>query len=128
MTELASVATADPLEAGGDVDALDAQVLEIFALVHEAIGWATEVFHAADRDAARAVVQRDQVIDALHHRVEQAVVAELAVPGEPDARRQAWLLVILRILPELERSGDLAEHIASHAGARAGEVAHPTRS
>ena len=101
---------------GGDVDLIDAQVLQIFALVHEAIGRATEVFLASDRAAARAVVEHDQRIDALHRSTEEAVVAELALPGGLHAGRQAWLLLIFRILPELERSGDLAEHIASHAG------------
>jgi len=95
-------------------DPLDAQVLEIFALVHEAVGLAAEVFLAADRTAARTLVQRDQLIDELHDRTEQAVIAELARPGGVDPARQAWLLLIIRILPELERSGDLAEHIAAH--------------
>ena len=99
----------------GDVDPLDAQVLQLFGLVQEAIGRATEVFLAADRDAARTVVQRDELIDVLHDRIEEAVVAELILPTCLDADRRAWLLLIFRILPELERSGDLAEHIASHA-------------
>jgi phosphate transport system protein len=36
-------------------------------------------------------------------------------PQLADSERRRLLLLILRILPELERSGDLAEHIASHA-------------
>ncbi len=115
MTGLASPAIADAAVGTGDVDLIDAQVLQIFRLVHEAIGCATEVFLAADRAAARAVVERDQLIDELHNRTEQAVVAELALPGGLEAGRQGWLLLVFRILPELERSGDLAEHIASHA-------------
>ena len=115
MTGLVSTATAHPPVGGGDMDLLDAQVLEIFGLVREAIGCAAEVFLAGDRAAARIVVERDQLIDALHDRIEQAVVADLTLTGGLDADRQAWLLLIFRILPELERSGDLAEHIASHA-------------
>lgn len=114
MTGLVSSPVDSPLDRSG-VDLLDAQVLQIFSLVHEAIGRATEVFLASDRVAARAVVEHDQRIDALHDRTEQAVVAELTLPGGLQADRQEWLLLIFRILPELERSGDLAEHIASHA-------------
>lgn len=96
---------------------LDEEVLRIFTLVREALAGATEIFLATDRDAARALVARDQLIDALHRNLENAVLAELIRPTqeEVDPDRQRRLLLILRILPELERSGDLAEHIASHA-------------
>ncbi len=47
--------------------------------------------------------------------VEQDVINELIRPSLDDPERHRRLLVMLRILPELERSGDLAEHIASHA-------------
>ena len=114
MTGLVSVSIADAPVGAGDLDPLDAQVLQIFDLVHEAVGRATEVFLSADRVAARSVVERDQLIDALHDRIEEEVVAELALAGGLAPGRRAWLLLIFRILPELERSGDLAEHIASH--------------
>ena len=42
-------------------------------------------------------------------------MSELIRPNLHDPDRHRRLLVILRILPELERSGDLAEHIAAHA-------------
>jgi phosphate transport system protein len=97
------------------LEKLDEEVLRIFTLVREALAGATEIFLATDRDAARALVARDQLIDALHRNLENAVLSELVRPGQEDAYRQRRLLLILRILPELERSGDLAEHIASHA-------------
>jgi phosphate transport system protein len=97
------------------VDPLDEPVLEMFALVRNAVSSATEIFLAGDREAARSLVQRDQLIDALHAKTEKAVVRELTSQTHVDAVRQHRLLLILRILPELERSGDLAEHIASHA-------------
>ena len=114
MTGLVSAAITPPSTGGSSVDPLDAQVLQIYSLVHEAVVRATEVFLGADRAAARTIVERDQLIDALHDRIDQEVVAELALPERLDADRKAWLFLIFRILPELERSGDLAEHIASH--------------
>jgi phosphate transport system protein len=98
-----------------NLETLDQEVLRLFTLVRDALAGATEIFLATDRDAARALVARDQLIDALHRNLEIDVLGELMRPGRDDAERQRHLLLILRILPELERSGDLAEHIASHA-------------
>lgn len=114
-TGLLGAPTADALVSNPDSDEVDVQVLKMFALVRDAIGRATEVFLASDRVAARTVVQQDQLIDTLHNRTERAVVAELTGPNGLNAGRHEWLLMIFRILPELERSGDLAEHIATHA-------------
>ena len=97
------------------IDDLDDVVLRIFALVREALDGATQVFLTADRPAARHLVERDHLIDALHREAESAVVAALVRPGRFDLPQRHRHLLILRILPELERSGDLAEHIASHA-------------
>jgi len=94
---------------------VDEKVLRLFALVHEAVGSATRVFLDADRDAARVLMQRDQLIDALHKETEQTIMAQLLRPGRVEVDEQERLLHVLQILPELERSGDLAEHIASHA-------------
>jgi phosphate transport system protein len=98
-----------------DTRRLDTEVLQIFALVREALAGATDIFLRTDRAGARALMSRDQLIDTLQRDLESEVLAELIHPtfDDPDYRR--LLLVILGILPELERSGDLAEHIASHA-------------
>ena len=105
----------DITSASPTVDPLDEPVLQMFDLVRDAVSSATQIFLAGDRDAARSLVQRDQLIDSLHAKTEKAVVEELTRQPQTDPGRQNRLLLILRILPELERSGDLAEHIASHA-------------
>lgn len=107
-----AVSTASPWQVGSD--RLDEQVLEIFTLVREAVSSATRVFLASDREAARSLVQREQLIDSLHDQTEAEALRRLTDPGL-DAAGHHRLLLILRILPELERSGDLAEHIGSHA-------------
>jgi phosphate transport system protein len=94
---------------------LDNAVLQLFSLVREALAGATQVFLNPDRDETRALITREQLIDALHRDVERDVLDELILPNRDDLARYRRLLLILRILPELERSGDLAEHIASHA-------------
>lgn len=120
MTSTAAASGTPPQARPADdlgLQRLDEEVLRIFTLVREALAGATEIFLSTDRDAARALVARDQLIDALHRNLEQAVVTELLRPAGENVNqaRQRRLLLILRILPELERSGDLAEHIASHA-------------
>ena len=90
-------------------------MVRIFELVRHALDDATAVFLDSNREQARSVIQQDGLIDDIHDATEQAVLRELTRPGTIEPVRQSRLLLMLRILPELERSGDLAEHIASHA-------------
>jgi phosphate transport system protein len=94
---------------------LDEDVLQMFSLVSDALAGSTQVFLTPDREAARALIDRDELIDALHRKVENDVLHELIEPRHDDPDRRRRLLLILLILAELERSGDLAEHIASHS-------------
>ncbi len=98
----------------GELQAIGDLVSQLFALVSESIAAATDTFLAGDREMARAVVGRDKEIDALEDRIEQAIERTMLfqAPVAGDFRR---LVAALRIVPELERSGDLAEHIASRA-------------
>jgi phosphate transport system protein len=99
-------------EPGGPFANIDRQVLRLFAMVSEGLAAATTAFLDNDREAARNVVAADQAIDSLELAVEDLVQAQLvAVPG-PAASRLRVLVAVLRIVPELERSGDLVEHIA----------------
>jgi phosphate transport system protein len=113
MEVAASVVDVSPGPVGlGD---LDEAVVRIFDLVREALEGATEIFLTADRRAARSLVERDDLIDALQRQADTTVMEELTRLGHFDLRQRHRHVLILRILPELERSGDLAEHIASHA-------------
>ncbi|MBV9659922.1 MAG: hypothetical protein JO337_02065 [Acidimicrobiales bacterium] len=116
MTVTVNPQVTSPARMGRDglgADQLDDAVLRMFALVRETLGGATEAFLAGDRQAARSLVEQDQVIDALHQKAQKVATRELLKNGEESSRRR--LLLILAILPELERSGDLAEHIAAYA-------------
>jgi len=97
------------------IERLDGMVLRMFRLVRGALDGATDIFLVPDRAAARSLVERERLIDELHDQAEAAVMEELVKPGDFDLDERHRYLLILRILPELERSGDLAEHIASHA-------------
>jgi phosphate transport system protein len=93
---------------------IERKVLQLFAMVRESLAAATDTFLASDRALAREVVNRDQLIDELDADIQQLVERNLLLQA-PVADELRFLLTVLRIVPELERSGDLAEHIASRA-------------
>jgi phosphate transport system protein len=96
------------------LDEIDGHVTQLFALVKEGLAAATDALLSADREAGRAVVQKDRLVDELYLRVEELTLREVALQG-PVASDLRFLLSVLRIVPELERSGDLVEHIARAA-------------
>jgi phosphate transport system protein len=93
---------------------IDQLVRQLFALVSEGVAGATDALLTGDRQAARDLVARDEVLDALYVDVEDVVQRQFALQS-PMANDLRFLLSVLRIVPELERSGDLAEHIAQRA-------------
>lgn len=101
------------------------QFVQIFALVGEAIAGATHALLAGDRELAKRVVEQDNAIDtlvsAMTVAIEQILLSNATLPVE--ARRT--LLTLLRILPEIERNGDLAEHIARRAARGLGNEMSP---
>jgi phosphate transport system protein len=94
-----------------EVDRLFAQV---FALVGEGIAGATHALLAGDREAAKLLVQRDELIDQIINDLSRTVQHQL-VHGDTTADERRELVAILRMLPDMERNGDLAEHIARRA-------------
>src|SRR5207302_11333263 len=97
-----------------DLEEIDQKVVQLFALVAEGVAQATDAFLANDREAAESMADADAVIDQLYCEVEELVQHQFALQS-PMARDMRFLLSVLRIVPELERSGDLAEHIAARA-------------
>jgi phosphate transport system protein len=97
-----------------DLDEIDEKVRRLFAMVSEGLAAATDAFLAGDREAAKALMERDKLIDSLYADVEDLVQRQFALQS-PMAKDMRFLLSVLRIVPELERSGDLAEHVAQRA-------------
>jgi len=93
---------------------MEQSVLNLFALVREAMARATWALLNGDMELGQTVVDGDQEIDDMTGELELVVWSRIEVDDlEPVALRQ--LVGILLILPELERSADLAEHIAQRA-------------
>jgi len=83
----------------------------LFALVSESVGWATTALLEQDVDRANQVIADDRGIDERCEQLTGLVKERLSeTPLEPDELEN--LIAILQIVPELERSADLAEHIA----------------
>jgi phosphate transport system protein len=98
---------------GDDLDTIDRKVTQVFALVSQALGRATHALLDGDIGLARTVVEGDQVVDDLTAEVELLVWAQ--IDRGPAASELRQLVGMLLILPELERSADLAEHVAQRA-------------
>jgi phosphate transport system protein len=94
-----------------EMDALDSQVMRLFGLVADGIVEATTSFLASARETAALLVAGEEEVDAVFHSVEDLIRREVVSATPPSEPRLARLLVILQIVPELERSGDLVDHI-----------------
>jgi phosphate transport system protein len=93
---------------------IDRRFVQAFALVGEGIAGATHALLAGDREAAKELVQRDEVVDRLTHDIAGLAQGRL-VSGEGAVEERRELIAVLRMLTDLERNGDLAEHIARRA-------------
>jgi phosphate transport system protein len=93
---------------------IDAKVIRLFALVTEAIAAATEALLADDTATARTITERDIMVDQLEADLEALAQRELARQA-PVAGDMRYLISVIRVVPELERSGDLAQHVAQRA-------------
>ncbi len=107
------------------LDDIDQKVVRLFALVGEAVAAANEALLGDDTDALAKVRLGEATIDELMVDIE-ADIERLLLLQQPVAGELRYALAIIRIVPELERSGDLAEHIAKRAGS--GLVAQLTPS
>src|SRR5579875_1201660 len=96
------------------LEAIEAKVSQLFALVAEGLAAATEALLAGDRGVVAVLTERERSIDALYREAEDLVNQQFALQA-PVATDLRFLLSVLRIVPELERSHDLVVHIARRA-------------
>jgi phosphate transport system protein len=101
------------------------QTVRIFALVGEAIAGATHALLANDRELAKRVVEADIIIDELVNDLVSVAETRLLESAALDVEGRRELLILLRILPEIERNGDLAAHVARRAARGLGSEMSP---
>ena len=106
------------------IEAVEGRVTRLFAMVSQALAGATEALLGNDIALGTAVVDGDLEVDDLTAEVELLVWPQLDAVGMPSAALRR-LVGVLLILPELERSADLAEHIAQRAVTNVGAEMSP---
>lgn len=93
---------------------VDRYIERVFALVIAALARATEALLSDNVALGQAIVDSDQAVDDLTRTVERLVWVQIE-SGSLTGSELRHHVSILQILPELERSADLAEHIAQRA-------------
>jgi len=96
------------------LEAIEAKVIELFALVAGDLAGATDALLTGNNEIVKVLLEREKVIDALYQEIEELVNRQIALQA-PVASDLRFLLSVLRIVPELERSHDLLVDIARRA-------------
>ncbi len=86
-----------------ELDPIEARMMQLFALVSDALAEATEALLGNDASAGLAVVDGDQAVDDLTAEVELMVWRRIDDDSTPNTALR-HLVALLLILPELERS------------------------
>jgi phosphate transport system protein len=90
------------------------RVTLLFAMVTQAVARSSWALLSEDTRMGQGVVEGDLAIDELTAEIELAVWDQLR-QAPPDWEHLQHAVGLLLILPELERSADLAEHIAQRS-------------
>jgi phosphate transport system protein len=107
-----------------DLEAIEAKVIELFAMVAEDLPGATSALLGGNNEVVRVLAEREKVIDALYPEIEELVNREILLQA-PVASDLRFLLSVLRIVPELERSHDLVVDIAHRSNHILGQDLSP---
>jgi phosphate transport system protein len=97
-----------------DLETIEGKVIELFAMVAEDLPGATQALLTGNTDVIQTLAERERAIDALYVEVENLANREILLQS-PVASDLRFLLSVLRIVPELERTHDLVMQIASRA-------------
>ena len=100
-------------------------LIEISALVCEAMTKATTAFATADLQTAQEVIAADARIDFLQNDLDERAIDVLALQG-PVASDLRMIVGSLRMSASLERMGDLARHIGQLTRLRYPNTVIPT--
>jgi phosphate transport system protein len=97
-----------------DLEAIEARIIELFAMVAEDLPEATSALLTGNNEIMQKLLERDKIISALYPETEQLANREILLQS-PVADDLRFLLSVLRVLTEFELSHDLVIQIASRA-------------
>ncbi len=95
-----------------DLEAIEAKIIELFAMMAEDLPEATQALLTGDNEIMQRLAERDKVISALYPETEQLASREILLQA-PVADDLRFLLSVLRVLTEFELSHDLVIQIAT---------------
>ncbi|MEU0519853.1 phosphate signaling complex protein PhoU [Streptosporangium sp. NPDC006007] len=107
-----------------DLDALTGRLVEMTRLVRSAISRATTALLDSDLQLAESVISQDEEVNRVFAEIELSIF-DLMARQQPVAVDLRMIIAALRMGTDLERMGDLAEHVAKVARLRHPESAVP---
>ena len=97
-----------------ELDAIEARVIELFGMLAEDLARATDALLTGNNEVVKLLAEREKTIEGLYPELE-ALASRAILMQAPVASDLRFLLTVLRVVPELERSHSLVEHIARRA-------------
>jgi phosphate transport system protein len=97
-----------------EIEDIRNHVLTMGGMVEDQLEQAITAFTNTDQELAERVIKQDNQIDALEIALDRECTQIIAL-RQPTAFDLRLLIAVLKIINELERVGDLAEHIAKMA-------------
>lgn len=94
-----------------ELDGVTQTLVDLSALVSEAITSATHALLTADLKEAEVVIAADDRIDDIQHELDARII-DIIARQQPVASDLRALVTALRMSADLERMGDMAHHIA----------------
>jgi phosphate transport system protein len=100
-----------------DLDAITSKLTQMASVAGSMIGRATTALLDADLELAEKVIVTDEQVDLLYREVEE-LAYDVMARQQPVAGDLRLLVTSLRMVHDLERTGDLALHVAKLARMR----------
>ena len=94
-----------------ELDGVTQTLVDLSALVSDAISRATHALLTADIKEAEAVIEADDRVDDIQHELDARII-DIIARQQPVASDLRALVTALRMSADLERMGDMAHHIA----------------
>lgn len=107
-----------------ELEAIESKVNGLFTMVAEDVTTATYALVTGSNEVLGMLAEREQVIDALYREIDKLASREILLQA-PVASDLRFLLSVLRLVPELERSHDLVVQIAERANRVPGDDLSP---
>lgn len=107
-----------------ELDGVSQSLVDLSNMVSDAIHSATQALIETDLKIAEEVISYDEKIDLFQHDLDTRII-DIMARQQPVASDLRALVTALRMSADLERMGDLAQHIAKVARFRHPEKAIP---